>query len=126
MALSRRYSRPITVGEDRFKWLFTMPRNQPINGYHFGTVVVELYNDPVSKIEVNVETDVEAWGQPRTKRQVTKGKNMKIIKPKDVAAIIEQALVLGWSPRAKSSTKYYNFENEQLVRRPSSAPIFFD
>ena len=75
--LSKKKSRPITVGEQNYRWAIS-----PDSGYV--VFVAESADTPARKIEVYVGSDInQMWVEFPNKE----GSNFKVIKPKDAASI---------------------------------------
>ena len=97
--LSKKKSRPITVGERNYRWAIS-----PDSGYV--VFVAESADTPARKIEVYVDSDI---GQMWVEFPNKDGLNFKVIKPKDAASIIGQAVEQGWNPSEKGEPLVFDY-----------------
>jgi len=97
--LSTHKSRPIKVRDCNYRWAIS-----PGNGYV--VFVAESADDPASKIEVYVETEInQMWLEfPHND-----GQNLKVVTPKDAASIISQAIDKGWNPTEKGKPLVFDY-----------------
>jgi len=97
--LSKKKSRPITVGEHNYRWVIS-----PDSSYV--VFVAESADTPARKIEVYVDSDIDQmWVEFPNKE----GLNFKVIKPKDAASIIGQAVEQGWNPSEKGKPLVFDY-----------------
>lgn len=100
--LSKKKSRPITVAEKNYRWAIS-----PDSGYV--VFVAESADEPARKIEVYVDSDINRmWVEfPNVD-----GLNPKVIKPKDAASIISQAVSKGWNPLEKGKPLVFDYSED--------------
>jgi len=97
--LSKKKSRPITVNEKNYRWTISHD-----SGYV--VFVAESADTPARKIEVYVDSDIDQmWLEFPNKE----GVNFKVIKPKDAASIIGQAIEIGWNPSEKGRPLVFDY-----------------
>ena len=104
--LSKKKSRPIVVEDTRFRWAIS-----PDSGYV--VFVAEREDIKGRKIEVYIDTDINNfWVEfPNIDKL-----NLKVIKPKDAANIISQAIHLGWKPNEKGAPLVFDYpESGELL-----------
>ena len=107
MALSKKKSRLITIGDDRYRWLVSSN-----SGYN--VFVAEMEGVKGCKIEVYFERYKNKFGSPPLLKDPS---NLVIIKPGDAASIISQALKLGWAPTIKGKPTIYDLEAGMILKR---------
>jgi hypothetical protein len=111
MALPKKKARIITVDRIQYNWLVG-----PNDG--FNLFVAQKLGVQGQKIEVYFNTDLNAhW----TELPYTSPLNLKIIKPREAAVIIQQALQLGWRPDEKGKPLVYDLLGESLIPRKAVA-----
>lgn len=97
--LSKKKSRPITVGDKDFRWAIS-----PDSGYV--VFVAERATEPARKIEIYVNSDIDRmW----VEFPATDDLNLKVVKPKDAASMISQAIELGWDPAEKGKPLVFDY-----------------
>jgi hypothetical protein len=104
---SRLYTRT-AVGEHNYRWAIS-----PDSGYV--VFIAESADTPARKIEVYVDSDIDRmWVEFPT----IEGPNLKVIKPKDAANIIEQAIEQGWNPMENGKPLVFDhLEGGSIVAR---------
>lgn len=103
--LSKKKSTPITIGEDNYRWVVS-----PDSGYV--VFVAESADTPARKIEVYVDSDID---QMWVEFPHTESLNLKVIKPKDAASIISQAIEQGWNPAEKGKPLVFDYLKDGTV-----------
>ena len=107
MALSKKKSRPITIDNEKYRWLISA------KGKGIITFIAEKENSKGSIIEVKIESDInEFWTEFPNVSEL----NLKVIKPKDVELIIKQARKLGWNPEENSTLNKFDFDGQKLKK----------
>ena len=107
MTLTKKKSRPITIDNEKYRWLIS-PRTKGIIAF-----IAEKENSNGSIIEVKIESDInELW----TKFPNVNGLNLKVIKPKDAELIIKQAKNLGWNPEQSGSPNRFKYDGNKLKK----------
>jgi hypothetical protein len=107
MALSKKKSRLITIGDDQFRWLVSSN-----SGYN--VFVAEKEAVKGCKIEVYFERYKHKPGSFQHSKDPS---NLVIIKPGDAAAIISQAQELGWLPEIKGKPVVFDLEGKKVTKR---------
>lgn len=107
MALPKKKSRIITIDDCQFRWLVG-----PNDGYH--VFVAEKEHIQGRKIEVYFDTEINKFWLEFPK---VEGLNLKILKPKDAALIIRQALNDGWNPDERGKPIVYDWNNDIISKR---------
>lgn len=103
--LSKKKSRPITIGEDNYRWVVS-----PDSGYV--VFVAESADTPARKIEVYVDSDID---QMWVAFPYTESLNLKVLKPKDAVSIISQAIEQGWNPAEKGKPLVFDYLKDGTV-----------
>ena len=103
--LSKKRSRPIVVEGINYRWAIAPNPTYVV-------FVAELADTPMSKIEVYIGSDIDRmWIDfPNTDKL-----NLKVIKPKDAASIITQAINQGWDPNEKSKPLVFDCLNDATI-----------
>ncbi|MNR51877.1 hypothetical protein D3C85_1716200 [compost metagenome] len=72
-------------------------------------LIAEHSKEKGQRIEVYVESDInDFWVEfPHVE-----GLNLKVVKPKEVAAIIVEAMAQGWEPRKKGAPLVFEWDNK--------------
>jgi hypothetical protein len=107
MTLQKRNSRTILIDNIRYRWLISPNKK-------FVIVVVQQEKANGQKIEVHVATDIHSYW---IEFPYTENLNLKVITPKDTAAIIRQALTLGWQPENPGKPLIFDFIDSKLLLR---------
>ncbi|WP_207431433.1 hypothetical protein [Sabulibacter ruber] len=106
MAIRKKNTRLIECAEKKFQWTIS-----PAS--HFVRFIAVSEENSGSKIEVCVQSDINRlW----IEFPYVSDLNLKVIKPKDAASFILQALSDGWNPEEKGSTIKYRLVGEELKR----------
>lgn len=108
MALPKKKSRIINIDGNQYRWLVG-----PNDGYN--VFVAEKEGVAGQKIEVYFDTEIDKYW---TEFPNISGLNLKILKPKDAAFIIRQALEQGWEPEKKGSPVVFDWKNDIVTKRP--------
>jgi len=107
MALTKKKSRPITIDNEKYRWLIT-PRGKGIIAF-----IAEKENSSGSIIEVNIESDInELW----TEFPNTNELNLKVVKPKGAELFIIQAQQLGWNPDKGGKPHKFEFDGKKIKK----------
>jgi len=107
MTLTKKKSRPITIDNERYRWLIS-PRTKGIIAF-----IAEKENSNGSVIEVKIESDInEFW----TEFPNVNGLDLKVIKPKDAELIIRQARNLGWDPELSGKPNKFEYDGNELKK----------
>lgn len=109
MALPKKKSRLITVDGFQYRWIVG-----PNDGY--SVFVAEKEQLKGRKIEVFFDTDVDRFWVEFPNVETL---NVKIVKPKDAQAIIQQAIKMGWNPEEKGVPLRFDWLEETLILRKS-------
>ncbi len=88
--LSKKKSRPITVGNEKYRWAIA-PDGQWV------TLVVQDHQINGQKLEIVIQVH---FSQINPDTGETIALPMRIVKPALVAELIEKALQFGWQPKA--------------------------
>lgn len=107
MALPKKKSRLITIDDQQYRWLVG-----PNDGYN--VFVAEKEAVKGRKIEVYFATEINKFC---VEFSYTDKLNLKILKPKDAAFIIRQALILGWNPEEKGNPIRFDWVGEEVVKK---------
>lgn len=107
MSFPKKKSRTITIDGTKYHWLVG-----PNDG--FNVFVAEKAGVKGRRMEVNFPTEINSvWLEfPKIDHL-----NLKIIKPKEAASIIRQAVRQGWNPEEKGSPIKYDLVDDKLVER---------
>lgn len=108
MTLSKKGSRKIVVGNEEYRWTISATTK----GHIF--LIVEHGKEKGQRIEVHIQSDInKIWSEfPHID-----GLNLKVVKPKEVATIILEAIVSGWIPREKGTPLVFDWDNAKLESR---------
>ncbi|UED72499.1 hypothetical protein [Brevibacillus sp. DP1.3A] len=108
MALPKKGTRGITVGEQRYRWVISPAAK--------GLLALTIqHNEGLGQlIRVYVKSDVnDFWAEFPLVQHL----DMRVIKPAEVAAIIEEAIKLGWQPDKKGAPLSFDFIGSTLVKK---------
>ncbi|MCO7222703.1 hypothetical protein [Pleionea sp. CnH1-48] len=95
------------MDECRYRWVIS-----PASGYV--VFVAESANDPARKVEVYIGSGInQMWLEFPS----VDGLNLKVITPKDAAAIIRQALKLGWIPDERGAPFVFDYHEDGSISR---------
>jgi hypothetical protein len=105
VTLSKKGLRKITVNHENYSW-----KVWPNRGYV--VLVVEQSSKKGRRLEVKIKTDInDYWVEfPNVDELV-----LKIMTPKDVSIIINEALAHGWEPSEKGKPMSFIFEENILT-----------
>ncbi len=107
MTLTKKKSRPITVGDEKYRWLVSSREEG------FLTLIAEKEENRGSVIEVKIKSDInQFWVEFPNVEEL----DLKVVKPKDVELIIRQAKILGWVPDEKGKPYLFEFDGKQLLK----------
>ncbi len=106
MALSKKKSRIITIGEAKYRWLVSSN-----SGYC--VFVAEKEGVKGRKMEVCFDRYKSNFGMDL----MDKTSNLVIIKPGDAASMILQAQEQGWAPEEKGSPVVFDLAGKKIVKR---------
>lgn len=110
MAISKKNSRLIECDGRKFRWTIS-----PATDYI--KFIAEEAEKSGRKIEVTITSDIDRlWLEFPNISNL----NLKVIKPKDVASFISQALKDGWNPEEKGSPFKYRLQGDELKREESN------
>jgi hypothetical protein len=105
MTLSKKGLRNITVNREIYSWKIS-----PNRGYI--VLVVEQSSKKGRRLEVKIKTDInDYWVEFPNVDEL----DLKIITPKDISIIINEALVHGWNPSEKGKPMSFIFEENILT-----------
>lgn len=104
MAIRKKNTRLIKCAGKKFRWTIS-PSS------HLVKFIAESEENSGRKIEVCVQSDINRFW---VEFPYVSGLNMKVVKPKDAASFILQALNNGWNPEEKGSTIKYQLVGEEL------------
>ncbi|WP_054027866.1 hypothetical protein [Bacillus sp. FJAT-28004] len=107
MTLLRKGSRKIVVGNEEYRFIISATAK--------GTILLVVENGDVSgkRIEVKIESDInDFW----VEFPYVEGLNLKLLKPKEVAGIIQEAVKLNWNSREKGSPLLFDWADNKLIR----------
>lgn len=107
MALNKKKSRRIIVDKEEFRWTIS-----PGSGYLI--FVAEKEGVKGKKIEVYIDSEINYFW---VKFPDVNDLNLKVIKPKDSASIIKQALTLDWHPEEKGKPIVFDLVSDKLIKR---------
>lgn len=108
MALPKKGTRGITVGEQRYRWVISSAAKGLL------TLTIQHNGGNGQLIRVYVKSDVnDFWAE----YPLVKHLDMRVIKPSDVAAIIEEAMNLGWQPEQKGTPLSFDLIGSTLVKK---------
>lgn len=107
MALSKKKSRLITIGESQYRWLVSSNSGKSV-------FVAEQEGVKGSRMEAYFERYKNKFASPGLLKSK---ENLMIIKPGDAATIILQALDLGWIPKAKGKPLVFDLKAGLLIPR---------
>lgn len=105
MTLSKKKSRSITVDNIEYRWAIA-----PFS--HKIILVVELAQTKGQKLEVKVLSDIDSFWVEFPNVQDF---NLKVVTPKDVSRIIQQALLKGWKPNEKGRSLRFEWSEDKLT-----------
>jgi len=104
MSISKKNSRLINCNGRKFRWTIS-PAKDSIK------FIAEGEQNNGRKIEVTIQSDINRF---RLEVPNVLDLNLKVIKPKDAASFIQQALSDGWNPEEKGNTIIYQLTGEEL------------
>ncbi|MFS0553951.1 hypothetical protein [Brevibacillus sp. 179-C9.3 HS] len=108
MALPKKGTRGITVGEQRYRWVISPAAK--------GLLALTIqHNDGMGQlIRVYVKSDVnDFWAEFSHVQQL----DMRAVKPADVAVIIEEAITQGWQSEIKGAPLSFDLIGSTLVKK---------
>ena len=111
MTLPKKKSRLITIDTTKYHWLVG-----PNDGYN--VFVAEKVGIKGRKIEIYFDTDINKFWVEFPHVQDL---NLKIIKPRDAALIIRQAINQGWNPDEKGEPIVFDLKSEKLIKRQKAS-----
>ncbi len=104
MALARKGSRSIAVGDQKFRWVVS-----PDSGYM--VLVAELADEPGQRLEAQVNySHTDALEQD------------VVVTPSVVRCAIELALLEGWRPEARGLPPFRLSNSERIIHLSGHAP----
>lgn len=107
MTINKKDGRKITVNAETYIWTVS-----PDSG--FIVMVAEHASVKGSRLEVHIRSDIDRiWVEfPHTEHL-----NQKIVRPKDAAYFITQAVERGWNPEEKGAPAVFELDGDILKRR---------
>lgn len=107
MTLSKKGSRKMVVGDEEYRWTISATAKGRI------VLIVEHGQEKGQKIEVHIQSDINKFW---VEFPHVDGLNLKVVKPKEVATIIAEAIAQGWKPREKGSPLVFEWDNDELIK----------
>lgn len=108
MTLSKKGSRKIVVGDEEYRWTISATTRGRI------VLIVEHGKEKGKRIEVQIQSDInEFWDEFPHVHDL----KLKVVKPKEVAIIIIEAIEQGWRPREKGVPLGFDWDNFSLSSR---------
>lgn len=107
MTINKKDGRKITVNAEPYIWTLS-----PDSG--FIVMVAEHAFVRGSRLEVYIQSDIDSvWVNfPHTEHL-----NQKIVRPKDAAHFITQAIELGWNPVEKGAPAVFELEDGDILKK---------
>lgn len=107
MALPKKNSRLINIDSVQYRWM--VGPNDDYNVFY-----AEKEGLDGQKIEAFFNTYINSsWPKFPTANDM----RLKILKPKDAASIIRQALEQGWEPEKKGVTIVFDWKDDNIIKR---------
>ncbi|WP_163853630.1 hypothetical protein [Paenibacillus elgii] len=106
MTLRNKGSRKIAVGNEPYRWVISAASKGHI------VLIAEHGQEKGRKLQVYIESDINDYW---VEFPYVDSLNLKIVTPKEVAAIISQAIEKGWNPKEKGSPMVFDWSGEVLA-----------
>lgn len=104
MALSKKGSRSITVGQEQYRWVVSPAAK--------GMMVLTVQHTEGNGQMIRVYAKADVHGHAQGDAQ-----QVRIIKPAEVAAIIPEAILLGWTPTQPGAPLHFERIGSTLTKK---------